>query len=115
MAGYKGAGKSGPRPLEGRFSSKIHIKTDFDGLPVAFHLTSDTTQLEISLEIEPDITPRVAITDKSDDPPAQPCGLPPTRHNPGHTTPRERQGQTQLLLLGKTRARVSPFRLIQSR
>jgi transposase len=33
----------------GGFSSKIHLKTHFDGLPIAFHLTggevSDTTQL----------------------------------------------------------------------
>jgi transposase len=55
----------------GGFSSKIHLKTDFDGLPIAFHLTggevSDTTQLEISLDIGPDIAPRVAITDKGCD------------------------------------------------
>jgi transposase len=55
----------------GGFSSKIHLKTDFDGLPIAFHLTggevSDTTQLEISLDIGPDITPRAAITDKGYD------------------------------------------------
>ena len=55
----------------GGFSSKIHLKTDFDGLPIAFHLTggevSDTTQLEISLDIGPDIAPRAAITDKGYD------------------------------------------------
>jgi transposase len=55
----------------GGFSSKIHLKTDFDGLPMAFHLTggevSDTTQLQISLDIGPDIAPRVAITDKGYD------------------------------------------------
>ena len=55
----------------GGFSSKIHLKTHFDGLPIAFHLTggevSDTTQLEISLDIGPDIAPRVAITDKGYD------------------------------------------------
>jgi transposase len=47
------------------------IKTDFDGLPIAFHLTggevADTTQLEISLDIGPDIAPRAAITDKGYD------------------------------------------------
>ena len=52
----------------GGFSSKIHHKTDFDGLPIAFHLAggevSDTTQLEMSLDIRPGITPRVPITDK---------------------------------------------------
>ena len=35
----------------GGFSCKIHLKTDFDGLPIAFHLTggevSDSTQLEV--------------------------------------------------------------------
>src|SRR3978361_310902 len=45
--------------------------TDFDGLPIGFHLTggevSDTTQLEISLDIGPDVTPRAAITDKGYD------------------------------------------------
>jgi transposase len=55
----------------GGFSSKIHLKTDFDGLPIAFHLTggevSDTTQLEISLDIGPDIAPRAAVTDKGYD------------------------------------------------
>ena len=34
---------------------KIHLTTDFDGLPIAFRLTggevSDCTQLEISLDI----------------------------------------------------------------
>jgi transposase len=55
----------------GGFSSKIHLKTDFDGLPIAFHLTggevSDSTQLETSLDIGPDITPRAALTDKGYD------------------------------------------------
>ena len=55
----------------GGFSCKIHLKTDFDGLPIAFHLTggetSDCTQLETSLDIGPDITPRAAITDKGYD------------------------------------------------
>ena len=50
----------------GGFSTKIHLKTDFDGLPIAFYLTeaSDCTQLETSLDIGPDITPRAALTDK---------------------------------------------------
>ena len=42
-----------------------------DGLPIGFHLTggeiSDTTQLEISLDIGPDVRPRAAITDKGYD------------------------------------------------
>ncbi len=52
----------------GGFSCKIHLKTDFDGLPIAFHMTggevSDCTQLETSLGIGPDITPRAVLTDK---------------------------------------------------
>jgi transposase len=55
----------------GGFSSKIHLRTDFDGLPLAFHLTggevSDSTQLETSLDIGPDIAPRAALTDKGYD------------------------------------------------
>ena len=46
----------------GGFSSKIHLKTDFDGLPLAFHLTggeaSDSRNFEILLDIGPDITPQ---------------------------------------------------------
>jgi hypothetical protein len=41
-------------------------------LPIGFYLTggevSATTQLEISLDIGPDVTPRAAITDKGYDP-----------------------------------------------
>jgi transposase len=55
----------------GGFSTKIHLKTDLDGSPLDFHLTggetSDTTQFETSLDLGPDITPRVAITDKGYD------------------------------------------------
>ncbi len=55
----------------GGFTCKIHLKTDFGGLPIAFHLTggevSDSTQLAISLDIGPDIRPRAAMTDKGYD------------------------------------------------
>jgi len=58
----KGAAKSGAWPLP---------RGLLDGNPLDFHLTggqvSDTTQLEISFELGPDITPRVAITDKGYD------------------------------------------------
>src|SRR5882757_10122003 len=44
----------------GGFSCKIHLKTDLDGLPIGFHLTggevSDSTQLQMSLAMGPDIT-----------------------------------------------------------
>jgi len=55
----------------GGFTCKIHLKTDFDGLPIAFHLTggevSDSTQLTTSLDIGPNIKPRAAMTDKGYD------------------------------------------------
>ena len=51
--------------------SKIHLKTDLDGNPLDFHLTggeaSDSTQFETSLDIGPDIRPRIAMTDKGYD------------------------------------------------
>ena len=55
----------------GGFSTKIHLKTDLDGQPLDFHLTagevSDITQFETSLDIGPDIRPRIVVTDKGYD------------------------------------------------
>jgi transposase len=55
----------------GGFSTKIHLKVDLDGLPLAFHLTegqaSDSPQFEILLDLGPDITPRAAVGDKGYD------------------------------------------------
>ena len=55
----------------GGFSTKVHLKCDFDGQPLAFHLTggeaSDSRQFETLLDIGPDITPRAALTDKGYD------------------------------------------------
>jgi transposase len=55
----------------GGFSTKIHLKVDLGGLPLAFHLTggeaSDSRNFEILLDLGPDITPRAAITDKGYD------------------------------------------------
>src|SRR4051794_17391022 len=55
----------------GGFSTKIHLKCDFDGLPLAFHLTggeaSDSRNFETLLDIGPDITPRAVIGDKGYD------------------------------------------------
>jgi transposase len=52
----------------GGFSTKIHLKVDLDGLPLAFHLTegqaSDSVQFEALLDLGPDITPRVVVGDK---------------------------------------------------
>ena len=69
--GKKGQQNQALGRSRGGFSTKIHLKTDLDGNPLDFHLTggevSDTTQFEISLDLGPDITPRVAITDKGYD------------------------------------------------
>ena len=71
-----GWGKSGQEHQalgrsRGGFSTKIHLKTDLDGNPLDFHLTpgeaSDSTQFETSLDIGPDIRPRIAMTDKGYD------------------------------------------------
>lgn len=55
----------------GGFSTKIHIKADPDGLPLAFHLTageaSDSPQFEVLLDLGPDIKPRAAVGDKGYD------------------------------------------------
>jgi transposase len=55
----------------GGFSTKIHLKTDFSGLPIAFHLTggqaSDSRNFEMLLDIGPDLTPRAALGDKGYD------------------------------------------------
>ena len=49
----------------------VQLKTDLDGNPLDFHLTggeaSDSTQFETSLDIGPDIRPRIAMTDKGYD------------------------------------------------
>jgi transposase len=55
----------------GGFSSKIHLKTDLDGYPLAFHLTggeaSDSRNFEVLLDIGPEETPRAAVADKGYD------------------------------------------------
>jgi hypothetical protein len=47
------------------------LKTDFSGLPIAFHLTaseaSDSRNFETLLDIGPDINPRAALGDKGYD------------------------------------------------
>src|SRR5512133_735701 len=67
-AGAKGG--SMIRRLSG-FSTKIHLKTDFGGLPIAFHLTggeaSDSRNFETLLDIGPDLNPRAALGDKGYD------------------------------------------------
>jgi transposase len=55
----------------GGFSTKIHLKTDFAGLPIAFDLTpgqaSDSRHFPILLDLGPEITPRAALGDKGYD------------------------------------------------
>ncbi|WP_162239595.1 transposase [Methylobacterium sp. Leaf87] len=55
----------------GGFSTKIHLKTDFSGLPLAFVLTGgeagDSPQFETLLDLGPDVRPRAAVTDKGYD------------------------------------------------
>jgi transposase len=67
----KGAQGPGARPFTRRISTKIHLKCDLDGLPLAFHLTggeaSDSRNFETRLDIGPDITPRATVGDKGYD------------------------------------------------
>src|SRR5215210_7455916 len=55
----------------GGFSTKIHLKIDLDGRPLAFHLTegeaNDSPQFEILLDLGPDVAPRAAVGDKGYD------------------------------------------------
>jgi transposase len=55
----------------GGFSTKIHLKTDWDGDPLGFCLTggeaSDSLHFEMLLDLGPDITPRAAVGDKGYD------------------------------------------------
>src|SRR4051794_37534710 len=71
----------------GGFSTKIHLKADLDGLPLAFHLTegqaSDSPQFEILLDLGPDITPRAAVGDKGIRQHGQSHGRARTGHLPG--------------------------------
>jgi transposase len=52
----------------GGFSTKIHLKTDFDGHPIAFDLTGgekgDAPHFDVLLGLGPDVDPRAAIGDK---------------------------------------------------
>lgn len=52
----------------GGFSTKIHIKTDLDGHPIAFDLTggekADAPHLPILLGLGPDVDPRAVVGDK---------------------------------------------------
>ena len=55
----------------GGFGTKIHVKCDYDGIPLDFHLTgneaSDTKQFETLIEIGTKVMPRAIIADKGYD------------------------------------------------
>ena len=55
----------------GGFSTKIHLKTNFDGLPIAFDLTggqaADSPHFETLMDLGPDVRPRVIVADKGYD------------------------------------------------
>ena len=55
----------------GGFSTKIHLKTDCDGLPIAFDLTggqaADGPHFETLMDIGPDVRPRAIVADKACD------------------------------------------------
>ncbi|MFG1404303.1 IS5 family transposase [Xanthobacter sediminis] len=55
----------------GGFSTKIHLKSDFDGHPLAFHLTGgevgDSPLFKLLLDLGPDVKPRAALADKGYD------------------------------------------------
>src|SRR4051794_35844976 len=80
----------------GGFSTKIHLKTDFGGLPIAFDLTpgqaSDSRHFSILLDLGPDITPRAVVGDKGYDSKANReaarsrgiCPVIPTKTNAKH-------------------------------
>ena len=78
----------------GGFSTKIHLKTDFSGLPIAFHLTggeaSDSRNFETLLDIGPDIDPRAALGDKGYDS-KQPRRCAPTGNMSGNPISIQRQ------------------------
>jgi transposase len=70
-AGARGQQTQALGRSRGGFSTKIHLKVDLEGLPLAFHLTegqaSDSLQFEILLDLGPDIAPRAAVGDKGYD------------------------------------------------
>src|SRR6202043_1758387 len=84
----------------GGFSTKIHLKTDFGGLPIAFHLTggeaSDSRNFETLLDIGPDLNPRAALGDKGYDSKSNRDAA-PTRNMFGNPVSIQHQGYARLL------------------
>jgi transposase len=73
LGGWRKGGQDGQAlgRSRGGFSTKIHLKADFDGQPLAFDLTggeaSDSRHFPVLLDLGPDITPRAALGDKGYD------------------------------------------------
>ncbi|MBB4038711.1 transposase [Microvirga flocculans] len=69
--GKRGQSRQALGRSRGGFSTKIHLKTDWNGDPLGFHLTgsevSDSSHFETLLDVGPDITPRAAVGDKDYD------------------------------------------------
>jgi hypothetical protein len=88
--GAKGAGQSSARSLARRLSTTIHLETDFDGLPIPFHLSRRARR-----------SPTRASTPKT-------TGRARTRHLTGHSAPQDDRRQAELFskVLYTGRARI---------
>ena len=84
----------------GGFSTKIHLKVDLDGLPLAFHLTggeaSDSRNFELLLDIGPDIAARRHHRQRLRRQ-IQSRRRPQARHLSGHSASRDCNRQTSFL------------------
>ena len=67
----RGAEAHGLGRSRGGFSKKIHLKTDFDGHPLAFEITggekADAPMFATLLRLGPDATPRAVVADNGYD------------------------------------------------
>jgi len=71
-AGAKGGAKrTGSGASRGGYSTEIHLRTDFDGHPIAFEIAggakADAPMFETPLHLGPDATPRAVVADKGYD------------------------------------------------
>jgi transposase len=101
-AGAKGG--STARPSVARVVASLprfHLKTDFGGLPIAFHLTSaeasDSRNFETLLDIGPDINPRAALGDKGYEFQVKPRGHTSTRNMSGNPISIQHQRHSRIL------------------
>ena len=89
------------------------MKTDFGGLPIAFHLTggeaSDSRNFETLLDIGPDLNPRAALGDKGYGFQIKSRRRAPTRNMSGNPVSIQHQGDMPAFFpktLCKARARI---------